>query len=184
QAKLDKRSVSKISATTSSKYKKLYEKERRKITILNAELSFKDDLEKSNKLLSVKIAKLEKQLVYKDKLLKTKEKTHKKTNTMPKLMMKKEFKQEEKVVQKVKTKKVSNDKKIITFKARSFRLNTDSIIYDGINGKKISKWVETTSFTSTQKTDSWIKITGYFVDKKWRSAKKEMWIKKAQVSKR
>ena len=96
-----------------------------------------------------------------------------KTNTFPKLMMKEVSK----------TKKI-NSEKIITFKASSFKLLTDSIIYDGVDGKRINKWVKNTSFTSNQKTSNWIKVSGYFVDKKWTSAKKEMWIKKAQVIKK
>jgi len=35
-----------------------------------------------------------------------------------------------------------------------------------------------------KKKKNWVKITGYFIDKKWKKAKKEMWIKDSKVSKR
>ena len=61
---------------------------------------------------------------------------------------------------------------------------TGEIIYDGINGKNIDKWVKNTSFTSNKKSANWIQISGYFIDKKWTKAKKQMWVKKAQVIKK
>jgi len=154
-----------------------YEACQKSNTILKAEVDFKGDLNKSNHNLDKKIRKLEKQLLIKNNLLKSKDKTIEKlklnqkypvrcekNNTFPKLIMKKE--------------------QVVKFKASSFELKVDSIIYDGINGKKVDNWVETTSFTSSVKTKSWIKITGYFVDKKWRPAKSEMWVKIKQVVKK
>ncbi len=164
-----------------NKYEKLYTKEMQENTILKAKLSFKNDLLESNKLLSKKIEKLEKKLLTKNNLLKTKDKTINKLskntkNTFPKLMMKKEF--EEKID------KIDPLEKFVTFKASSFHLVHESVIYDAINGKKLDIWVKNTSFTSSIKTASWIKITGYFVNKKWKSAKYEMWVKIAQVEKK
>jgi len=140
--------------TNSNEYEELYNKEK-----------------KNNKLLSKKILKLEKQLLIENNLLKTKDKTINKLskntkNIFPKLIMKKKY------------------EKIFTFKASSFHLIHDSIIYDSINGVKLDVWMKNTSFTSSIKTKSWIKITGYFINKKWKSAKKEMWIKIAQVEKK
>jgi len=127
------------------------------------------------------IEKLEKQLLFNNNLLKTEEimikklkKSCKKVNIkskdnlFPKLMMKKEYKKES----------------IVNFKASSFHLLNDSIIYDKINGAKVDKWVKNTSFTSSVKTENWIKITGYFINKKWTSAKKELWIELNKVSKK
>ncbi len=74
--------------------------------------------------------------------------------------------------------------KIQIFSARPFRLTKDSSIYDSINGRKIDEWEVGTSFTSNQKTKKWIKITGHFVNKKWRRSQKEMWIKSSNVVKR
>lgn len=85
-------------------------------------------------------------------------------NKFPKLTMKHEYKH---------------------FKALSFRLNRDANIYDSIDGKQILTWEKGTSFTSHTKTEGWIKVTGYFVNKLWRSASKELWVRAndAQVRK-
>lgn len=168
-----------------NKYKKLYEKEMQKNTILKAELDFKDDLTKSNKILSSRVLELEKQVkTYKktNKYSKIKCKPCVKSNSFPKLMMKEKHKIDKEIKKQISIKEVSE--KIIKFKPSSFKLKVDASIYNAINGKKISKWVKNTSFTSNQKTLSWIKVSGYFVNKKWTSAKKDMWIKKAQVIKK
>jgi len=143
-------------------------------TILDSNLEYSSNLEKKNKALSKRIKKLEKELKSKNNLLKTKDKTIKKLkrkqDNFPELMMKTEF-------------DMKKDE-LVRFKARSYHLKYDSIIYDGINGKMITKWMKTTSFTSSVKTKSWIKVTGYFVDKQWIAAKKDMWIKIKQVEKK
>ena len=69
-------------------------------------------------------------------------------------------------------------------KASTYRLSSDGAIYDSPNGKQINSWTKNTSFTSNRKTINWVKITGFFIDKKWKKAKEDMWIKKSQVSKR
>lgn len=73
---------------------------------------------------------------------------------------------------------------IETFKASPFRLNSASDIYDSINGNVVYKWEDKTSFTSSVMTQNWIKITGYFVDKKWQRSDKELWVKKINTIKR
>jgi len=182
QDKLENKTKSKISVTTSrpDKYEQLYKKEKQKNIILKAELDFQTDLQKSNKILSSRVKELEKQLLSKNNILKTKVKTKKnqdkickEVDTFPNLMMKKEYQ-----------KKSSSINKIIKFKASPFKLNVDAIVYNSINGKKIDKWSKGRYFTSNKKTSKWIQVTGYFVNKKWRSSKKEMWIKIAQVSKK
>ncbi len=70
------------------------------------------------------------------------------------------------------------------FKASAFRLSVESDIYDSIDGNVVYKWEEKTSFTSSIMTQNWIKITGYFVDKKWQKAEEELWVKKINVIKR
>lgn len=87
------------------------------------------------------------------------------SNKFPKLVMKKEFQYE----------KVSEET-IETFKASAFRLKEDTSIYDSINGKVIEEWEKETSFTSNQKTLNWVKITGYFIDKRWKKAQRELWV--------
>lgn len=130
---------------------------KQKNTVLKAELEYNKDLDKSNKALSKRIKELEKTI----KKLRTNK------DDFPELMMKN-----------------TSAQTIINFKAQSYVLTYDSIIYDGINGKKITKWVKSTSFTSSSKTQHWIKVSGYFVNKKWTPAKKSMWIKIKQVEKK
>jgi len=140
--------------------KKLYKKEKEKDISLNAKLENNSDLARSNASLRKRVKELEKKL----------KKLMQKQNNFPKLIMKEDSK--------------TKNTKFIKFKAASFKLNYDSIVYDDINGNMITKWTEGTSFTSNIKTKSWIKVTGYFINKKWTSAKKEMWIKIKQVEKK
>lgn len=100
-------------------------------------------------------------------------KSYKQENAFPSLMMKKEYQ----------TKAVEVEE-IVSFKASSFRLKVDSIVYDSIDGNKIVEWQKNRTFTSNKKTKNWIKVTGYFVDRRWQRAKDEMWIKIAQVYKK
>jgi len=69
-------------------------------------------------------------------------------------------------------------------KASAYRLLIDADIYDGIDGKVMDNWEARTSFTSSQRTALWVKITGYFVDKRWQKAKRSLWIKSDKVFKR
>jgi len=69
-------------------------------------------------------------------------------------------------------------------KASTFRLKSDANIYDSIDGNIINKWEKNRSFTSNIQTKSWIKITGYFIDKKWHSVDKNLWVLKAKCKKR
>lgn len=71
-----------------------------------------------------------------------------------------------------------------TNSANTYRLKNESSIYDAISGKKIDTWEKETSFTSSVQKNSWIKITGYFVDKQWQKSQKELWVKKADAFKR
>lgn len=141
------------------------------------------DLEIENKKLIQEIDKLEKIVKKQEILLKTKENDKKnyifyaqeceKESAFPKLMMKNEYQ-----------KKSFDENEIITFEASAFRLKTDSIIYDAIDGKDIDMWESRTSFTSNTMSNGWIKISGYFVDRKWKKAQKEMWVKSVQTIKR
>ena len=90
-------------------------------------------------------------------------------NPFPKLQMKKEFRE-------------SENEKLSTFKAKSFRFNKSANIFDSIDGTVVDNWESTTSFTSNVKSKNWVKITGYFVDKVWRSSQKEMWVKAEDVT--
>ncbi|QOY55774.1 hypothetical protein HUE87_05990 [Candidatus Sulfurimonas marisnigri] len=138
--------------------------EKQKNAVLRAEKDFENDLATSNKSLSKKVAELEKIIIT---LRKKNSGVTKENNTFPKLMMKEKYKEE-----------------VTAFKAAAFVLSTDSIIYSSIKGKKIDKWEKGTSFTSNKKSKNWIKITGYFVNKKWKISEVDMWVKIAQVSKK
>jgi len=147
------------------------------------ELKESDKLLEENQELQKRVEELEKIVKKQQILLKPKEKIQKnqfsdcvkceEENVFPALMMKEEHKKD-------------SDAKdeIITFKASAFRLKTDSIVYDAPNGKNIDLWEKDTSFTSGSMMEGWIKISGYFVKRKWRKAQKEMWVKSAQTIKR
>jgi len=70
------------------------------------------------------------------------------------------------------------------FKAHAFRANKFASIYDGISGKVVETWEPMTSFTSNEKKDGWIKITGYFVEKIWKPVSQELWIKSQDATMR
>lgn len=93
-------------------------------------------------------------------------------NPFPKLMMREKSE--------AKTQRHSEQKK----KAHTYRLKIQSDIYGSIDGKVIDSWEEQRSFTSDKKYENWIKITGYFVDKKWRKAKEDLWVLEENVSQR
>ena len=69
-------------------------------------------------------------------------------------------------------------------KPTTYRLKNNSKIYNKFNGNKIYIWEKNTSFTSNVKTQNYIKITGFFIDKKWKKAKEELWIKKVDIFER
>ena len=54
----------------------------------------------------------------------------------------------------------------------------------GVSKAVIYKWENKSSFTSSLMTENWIKITGYFVDKQWKKAAEELWVKKINTIKR
>lgn len=170
QNELDEIHAPKISAivTKSEKLERLYQQVKTENMLLKSEIN-------SNANLYEEIKELKKQLNFHKKLLISKNKTienlKKKQlvskNKFPKLIMKK-----------------STESSTEIFKPASFHLIVDGDVYDGINGKKITKWNKNRSFTSNEKTSEWIKITGYFINKKWVAASKNMWIKLSDVSKK
>lgn len=87
-------------------------------------------------------------------------------NKFPKLLMKKQY-------------RIAD-----TTKAYAYRVKKEAVIYDGIDGYEIDVWEDLTSFTSNEKTQTWVRITGYFVDKVWRPSRKNMWIKSSDTIKR
>jgi chromosome segregation ATPase len=62
--------------------------------------------------------------------------------------------------------------------SKTYRLKHESKIFDAINGKVIDTWEDQRSFTSSNQKEQWIQITGYFVNRQWRPARKEsLWVK-------
>jgi len=115
----------------------------------------------SNKALEKRVARLEKKVEALAQAIAKKQKVIVKTiikekddNEFPKLQMKPKF-----------------------FKSGTFRLNKDANIYNEADGEILYTWEKGTSFTSSKRTDKMIKVTGYFVNKIWRSSKKAMWVK-------
>ena len=71
------------------------------------------------------------------------------------------------------------------FKAAAFRITADAAIYDAPGGVAVDTWETGTSFTSGERRGAWIRITGYFVDRKWHSCKaKQWWIEAKHTLKR
>ncbi len=101
-----------------------------------------------------------------------------------------------KVDKPVKTDKLSKDSKklspvkdiesklIVSKKASSYRMKNETAVYDKVNGNVVAIWEAKTSFTSNVRQGNWVKITGYFVHKKWQRAKKELWVQSKDTIKR
>lgn len=147
---------------------------------LKTEMSAMEDLNSRNKEPFAKeLEALKKDVEMSKKLLEKKDKEIDKLNSkiinietpdnqFPKLIMKDEF--------------AKKDVNLTYYKATTYRLNSDTYIYDAPDGKKIEIWSKDTSFTSYIKKGEWIKITGYFIDKVWVSAKeKEIWVKESSI---
>jgi len=185
-------------------YKLKIKDEKQKNDILLSEI---DDLDKKNVDLDEQLNKLEKIVFKQKKELKTKDnviismKKNKVKNTEIKenksnnlknesinaLALKAACKEENvfpKLAMKEKFKKKQVDESTRVFEAKAFRLRTDATIYDAINGMKLYEWEKRTSFTSNERSDGWVKITGHFVDKLWQRSQKSMWIKSEKVVQR
>ena len=159
-------------------------------------------LEKELQAIKTKTASLEKKCVPKTitkvkKITKTVEKKRVclDDNPFPQLMMKEEnvnrnSQPKKRLVDKEEAPNrleelVSEDvEEVVLQKGRTYRLKQESAIYDTPDGKVIAVWEESTSFTSNIYKGKWIKITGYFVNKKWRKSTEEMWIKAKDTIKR
>ncbi len=139
------------------------------------------------------IKKLENQIVKYENLLKTKEKEilvlkNKKPKKVVKRTMKKQACKPIKVDKPNEFPKLvlkdQYSKDIVKTEPFTYRFKNDAFIYDDIDGKKIDEWEGETSFTSNVRSESWVKITGYFVDRVWVRSKSSMWVKIKDVRKR
>jgi len=74
---------------------------------------------------------------------------------------------------------------LIHFKPTVFRTNKACKVYDTPNGNVVAFWEKGRSFTALSRTQTFIKVSGYFIDKQWRSAKDEsLWIKASDSKQR
>ena len=159
-------------------YKKLLNEERKKNIILKAQIDNLNVLLLESKNLNQKYKKLSKENSSDTDTQEKKKIVCKKTinkNSFPKLMPK----------DAVDATTINSFKEnIYEFKPSPFRLTKNSKIYNAPNGDVIDTWEERTSFTSDKRTKSWIKITGYFVNKRWVKSSKDMWVKENNAYKR
>jgi hypothetical protein len=96
------------------------------------------------------------------------------------VLMKKKSKKEPKI------KRAPSELRTPEPKERSgvYRIKGESAVYDAPKGRVIEIWEDTRSFTSNVSKEEWIRITGYFVDKKWTKADSELWVKEVNTLKR
>ncbi|QOP45584.1 hypothetical protein [Sulfurimonas paralvinellae] len=81
--------------------------------------------------------------------------------------------------------KLKADERVEHFKPTAFYLKKAAAVYDGMTTSNVvAKWDKYTSFTSNTKSDSRIKITGYFINKVWTKANREMWVDLSNVIKK
>ncbi len=156
------------------------------IIVALATLVFSDEMQRNKILLAeidilkVKINKLEKTVRNQEISLKSKEVSKNNLNSTKTLMIKKQVLCEEKnsfpkLLMKEEPPSVLSDiEDTYTFEAAAFRLKNDATVYNNINGKEIYIWKKNRSFTSNEKSDSWVQVTGYFIDKQWLPSKEEL----------
>ena len=184
-------------------YKVLLEEEKVKNTLLLSQKNEKLTLdEKSNKVKKniletklkdekIKNESLSRNLKIKyEKIIKDKDNIiislrNKIKSTKKPIMVKKEICEDENPFPSLMMKENKEEKisaATLNLKVGTYRLNQESEIYDGINGNVLFLWEDKSSFTTTKVTQDWIKVTGYFVDKKWTKAEKNLWVKKVNAT--
>ena len=164
QEKLVSQSKSDLTSRKEEKYKNTIKDLTNQINIYKKDLKIKE-----NTIEKLSLEKLSKVKIKENSLKNLDFNKCEAANSFPKLMMKEKFQKKE---------------QLEFFPASAFRFNKRSAVYNAINGDVIENWEEHTSFTSNQRTQNWIKITGYFVDKVWQGATRELWVKSSDVTKR
>lgn len=66
----------------------------------------------------------------------------------------------------------------------AYRMASTASIYNAPNGAKVDTWEAGRSFTSGTSHEGWVKITGYFVNRVWRAADEDFWVKESDVIRR
>jgi predicted RNase H-like nuclease (RuvC/YqgF family) len=180
-------------------YKELLKKEQEKNKELAKKIDSSSNENSNNKEINKEIRELEKEIENKNKLLKSKEneiislkkniKQIKEKNIYSLKNAKNDISPKENGVlnvckdenrfPKLMMKEKSNN--IYRIKPTTFRLKENSGIYSSMDGKKVYEWEKNTSFTSNIRSDEWIKITGYFVNRIWQHSSEELWVKNLNV---
>lgn len=164
-----------------------YELSQKELKTCKENLLNKNDKSKIKEKYLEEINNLENQIFFLNKMLKNKDieieklKIHK---TKTKLICKNNLKNQTNEFPELKMRNAKEADTVKDTTPATYRVSQDSIIYSAINGKEIETWEKSTSFTSKLKISGWIKISGYFVNKKWRKADKEMWIEASHALKR
>ncbi len=128
----------------------------------------------NTELLEQKVKRLEKKVKELTLALKQKEaQSHVKQN-IPK---EPQVARKTKAVLKTKPKKKSSQ-------VGTYRLLRDAYVYNEEDGEILYTWEKGRSFTSSKHTDRMIKVTGYFVNRIWRKAEKNMWVKSENAFRR
>ena len=146
---------------------------------------------KEYKIKTLKVSKINNMKIKEksNKSLKKKEKNIKnlgdfhcdKANKFPKLKLKKKY---EKEVVNVSKKLKNNTQKIKKVKASTYRVLFDTNVYDAIDGRVLQRWEKNRSFTSDIKSENWVKVTGYFVNRVWKKAENDIWLQASDVKAR
>jgi hypothetical protein len=66
----------------------------------------------------------------------------------------------------------------------AYRMATNAPVYNAPGGSVVDTWEEKRSFTSGTTANGWVKITGYFVNRVWTSAERDLWVKESDVIRR
>lgn len=68
----------------------------------------------------------------------------------------------------------------------AYRMKSDATIYDAPEGKPLFTWEAQRSFTSGMKSGEWVRITGYFVNRKWQATRENenLWVRESDVIRR
>lgn len=193
-------STCRVKASELKNFKELLKKEQEQNSILRKKIELSEKENTKSILEKQKILELEKTVQDQSKLLEMQEnkinslnsallvKTKEKESNSSQNDIKNSLVCKEKnlfsklVVKESSNKKDAGDEKAYATKAMTLFLKVDSSLYDAINGKKVAEWKKDDPFTSNQRSESWVKVTGYFVGRTWKKANEELWVEVVNVN--
>ena len=176
-----KKSLENLQAINAEKEKKIKNLQNQIINLKSQIQNYKSSLKNKD----LRIASLEKE-VKKLQLLRQKNKQKSKacTSTQKSVILLKKEKQQHLLLDNEKRVIVKEDYKVTITRPKTFRTLNEADIYDKPGGKKIDRWEKGRSFTSYMDAGEWVKITGYFIDRKWTKANRDLWIKRSDAFER